>query len=81
MARWVWRRQRRVVVPATSSSAASASASPTPRATPKPAKLTDPLTGEQVSDHEVIAAKVENIGLARPQVGLSKSALRPRAGT
>lgn len=31
---------------------------------------TDPLTGGKVSGNEVVAVKVENIGLARPQVGL-----------
>lgn len=54
-----------------SSSPTKASASPKPK--PAPAKPTDPLTGGRVSDHEVIAAKVENIGLARPQVGLSQA--------
>jgi hypothetical protein len=51
--------------------------SPAPTATPSPTKprqkSTDPLTGGEVSDHEVIAAKVENIGAARPQVGLSQA--------
>ncbi len=43
----------------------SVSTSPTPESRP-----TDPLTGAEVSDHEVFAVKVENIALARPQVGL-----------
>jgi Protein of unknown function (DUF3048) N-terminal domain/Protein of unknown function (DUF3048) C-terminal domain len=51
--------------------------SPAPTATPSPTKprekSTDPLTGGDVIDHEVIAAKVENIGAARPQVGLSQA--------
>jgi Protein of unknown function (DUF3048) N-terminal domain/Protein of unknown function (DUF3048) C-terminal domain len=49
------------------------SESPAPTTTTKPPKTTDPLTGGEVSDHEVIAAKVENIGAARPQVGLSQA--------
>jgi Protein of unknown function (DUF3048) N-terminal domain/Protein of unknown function (DUF3048) C-terminal domain len=47
---------------------------PTPSPTSTPArgsKPTDPLTGGKVSDNPVIAAKVENIAAARPQVGLS----------
>lgn len=52
-------------------SAASAPVpSPASSATPTP-KPTDPLTGGKVSDHPVIAVKVENIAAARPQVGLS----------
>jgi Protein of unknown function (DUF3048) N-terminal domain/Protein of unknown function (DUF3048) C-terminal domain len=38
-----------------------------------PQNLTDPLTGGTVSDHPVVAAKVENIAAARPQVGLSQA--------
>ena len=49
------------------------SEAPAPTTTTKPQKTTDPLTGGEVSDHEVIAAKVENIGAARPQVGLSQA--------
>ena len=49
------------------------SESPAPTTTTKPQTTTDPLTGGEVSDHEVIAAKVENIGAARPQVGLSQA--------
>ena len=61
-------------VPLSSSSTSPSSSSPTP--TPSPtetprAKSTDPLTGGKVSSHPVIAAKVENIAAARPQVGLS----------
>jgi hypothetical protein len=37
----------------------------TPTASPK---ATDPLTGGKISNHEVIAVKVENIAAARPQV-------------
>jgi hypothetical protein len=37
--------------------------------TPRP-KRVDALTGEKVSDHPVIAVKIENIYPARPQVGL-----------
>jgi hypothetical protein len=44
----------------------SPSGATTPHQTP-----TDPLTGGELSNHEVIAAKVENIAAARPQVGLS----------
>jgi hypothetical protein len=61
-------------LPASSDSASSAAPTPTPfpttTETPRP-KATDPLTGGKVSNHEVIAAKVENIAAARPQVGLS----------
>ncbi|WP_375426723.1 DUF3048 domain-containing protein [uncultured Friedmanniella sp.] len=47
---------------------------PTPEATPKPKpKPTDPLTGGKVDSGEVLAVKVENIGLARPQVGLNQA--------
>jgi Protein of unknown function (DUF3048) N-terminal domain/Protein of unknown function (DUF3048) C-terminal domain len=49
-----------------------ASVPPDPTATP-PENLTDPLTGGTVSDHPVVAAKVENISAARPQVGLSQA--------
>ncbi|HET9560561.1 MAG TPA: DUF3048 domain-containing protein [Propionibacteriaceae bacterium] len=49
------------------------SEAPAPTTTTMPQKTTDPLTGGEVSDHEVIAAKVENIGAARPQVGLSQA--------
>ena len=45
---------------------------PTPTTTPD-RQRTDPLTGGELSDHEVIAAKVENIAAARPQVGLSQA--------
>ena len=49
-------------------------ATPSPTATSKPRQQpTDPLTGREVSDHGVIAAKVENIAAARPQVGLSQA--------
>jgi hypothetical protein len=67
----------RATVPTATGSASSspttvASSTPTasPSATPKP---TDPLTGGKVSDHGVMAVKVENIGLARPQVGLHQA--------
>jgi hypothetical protein len=61
--------------PLTTSSIAAESAAPTPTpsaATPHQ-QPTDPLTGGKVSDHEVIAVKVENIAAARPQVGLSQA--------
>ena len=50
--------------------------SPLPTASPSGTtaphqKPTDPLTGGELNNHEVIAAKVENIAAARPQVGLS----------
>lgn len=51
--------------PTAPSTAAEPSSSPTPE--PKPV---DPLTGGPVVDGPVLAVKVENIGLARPQVGL-----------
>lgn len=44
--------------------------SPTSTSAPRP-NPTDPLTGGKISDNPVIAAKVENIAAARPQVGLS----------
>jgi hypothetical protein len=57
-----------------------AAESPAPMPTPSPTNTTtsnqqqtDPLTGGEPSDHEVIAAKVENIAAARPQVGLSQA--------
>jgi Protein of unknown function (DUF3048) N-terminal domain/Protein of unknown function (DUF3048) C-terminal domain len=56
------------------SPAPSSTATPSPTTTTKPRqKPSDPLTGGDVSDHEVIAAKVENIAAARPQVGLSQA--------
>lgn len=49
----------------------SAPAGPEPSATPTAeAGPVDPLTGGKVVDGPVLAVKVENIGLARPQVGL-----------
>jgi Protein of unknown function (DUF3048) N-terminal domain/Protein of unknown function (DUF3048) C-terminal domain len=63
--------------PETTSSPPTEASVPTPvpsdPATKPPQKLTDPLTGGPVSDHVVIAAKVENIEAARPQVGLSQA--------
>jgi Protein of unknown function (DUF3048) N-terminal domain/Protein of unknown function (DUF3048) C-terminal domain len=62
--------------PVTTSSIAAESPAPTPSpTTPTTLRLesTDPLTGGKVSNHEVIAAKVENIAAARPQVGLSQA--------
>jgi hypothetical protein len=53
----------------TSASSTAPTATPTTTPTPRP-KSTDPLTGGKVSNHAVIAAKVENIAAARPQVGL-----------
>ncbi|HKN44992.1 MAG TPA: DUF3048 domain-containing protein, partial [Propionibacteriaceae bacterium] len=64
--------------PFTSGSISSSPTAPTPTpssattATASP-KATDPLTGGRVSNHEVIAVKVENIAAARPQVGLSRA--------
>ena len=54
----------------------SSAPAPTPTAadpTPKPrtTQTINPLTGGRVSDHEVLAVKVENIAAARPQVGLN----------
>ena len=64
--------------PSTSSPISSSAPAPTP--TPSSAntptaspEATDPLTGGKVSNHEVIAVKVENIAAARPQVGLSRA--------
>ena len=60
--------------PVTTSSIAAESPTPSPtRTTTTPQKATDPLTGGEVSDHGVIAAKVENIAAARPQVGLARA--------
>jgi hypothetical protein len=56
----------------TSLSPPPATPTPSPTSTPtRRSKPTDPLTGGKVSDNPVIAAKVENIAAARPQVGLS----------
>jgi hypothetical protein len=64
--------------PVTTTSIAASSASPT--ATPSSAETptprhqaTDSLTGGEVNNRGVIAAKVENIAAARPQVGLSQA--------
>jgi Protein of unknown function (DUF3048) N-terminal domain/Protein of unknown function (DUF3048) C-terminal domain len=58
----------------TSISAGSAAPKPSSSTTPTPRpKATDPLTGGKVSNHAVIAAKVENIAAARPQVGLNQA--------
>ena len=58
------------VAPATTP-ATTPSATPEPSAEPTTkAKPVDALTGGKVDDGPVIAVKVENIGLARPQVGL-----------
>jgi hypothetical protein len=55
----------------TSASSSAPTATPSPTTTPSPrAKPTDPLTGGKVSNQPVIAAKIENIAAARPQVGL-----------
>jgi hypothetical protein len=55
----------------TSASSSGPTATPSPTTVPTPrAKPTDPLTGGKVSNQPVIAAKVENIAAARPQVGL-----------
>lgn len=60
---------------ATTRSAPSRKSKPTPTAAAAP---TDPLTGGKVTGGrvtggKVLAVKVENIGLARPQVGLSQA--------
>jgi hypothetical protein len=47
--------------------------SPTTTTTKPGKKPTDPLTGGEVSQNVVIAAKVENIAAARPQVGLNQA--------
>ena len=62
-------------VPAPASTTPSRSApSPSPSPSPSPtAKPTDPLTGGKVDGGPVLAVKVENIGLARPQVGLHQA--------
>jgi hypothetical protein len=55
--------------PRTTRSVAAESPMPTPSPTGTTTphqKPTDPLTGGELSDHEVIAAKVENIAAARP---------------
>ena len=54
------------------SSSSVPTTAPSTARTPTPsAKATDQLTGGKVSNGPVIAAKVENIASARPQVGLS----------
>jgi hypothetical protein len=62
----------------TTGSISTESAAPTPMPSPTTTtkqreKPTDPLTGGEVSENEVIAAKVENIAAARPQVGLNQA--------
>jgi Protein of unknown function (DUF3048) N-terminal domain/Protein of unknown function (DUF3048) C-terminal domain len=64
--------------PLTTSSISTESAAPAPMPSPTTTtrpreKPTDPLTGGEVSKNEVIAAKVENIAAARPQVGLDQA--------
>jgi hypothetical protein len=64
--------------PFTTGSIPTESAAPTPMPSPTTTtkqreKLTDPLTGGEVSENEVIVAKVENIAAARPQVGLNQA--------
>ncbi len=60
-----------VAPPPVAATTASASPSPTPSASSTArARPVDALTGGKVVDGPVIAAKIENIGLARPQVGL-----------
>jgi Protein of unknown function (DUF3048) N-terminal domain len=64
--------------PFTTGSVPTESAAPTPMPSPTTTtkqreKLTDPLTGGEVSENEVIVAKVENIAAARPQVGLNQA--------
>jgi hypothetical protein len=64
--------------PITTSSIPAESSAPTPTPSPNGTTTpshepTDPLTGGKVSNHEVIAVKVENIAAARPQVGLSQA--------
>ncbi|HET9779789.1 MAG TPA: DUF3048 domain-containing protein [Propionibacteriaceae bacterium] len=64
--------------PLTTGSISTRSAAPTPMPSPTTTttpreKPSDPLTGGEVSENEVIAAKVENIAAARPQVGLNQA--------
>ena len=56
-----------------SSPTESAAPAPTPAPTKPDERPTDPLTGGEVSENEVIAVKVENIAAARPQVGLNQA--------
>ena len=58
-------------VASSSTSAVSSAPTATPSATTTSPAPTDPLTGGKVSDHPVIAAKIENIAAAQPQVGLN----------
>jgi hypothetical protein len=51
-------------------SASAPPSTPSPRPTPSGAPA-DPLTGRKPSSNPVLAAKIENIAAARPQVGLS----------
>lgn len=60
--------------PPTAPAATARTPAPSPSATSTTwAKPRDPLTGGPVSDHPVIAVKVENTTAARPQVGLSQA--------
>lgn len=59
--------------PSSPSSAAVPRVTPRPRPKPTPTRPpvpTDPLSGGRLSEHEVLAVKVENIAAARPQIGL-----------
>lgn len=64
-------------VPPAASEPPTTPATTAPTPSPSPAVTTtkprDPLTGGPVSDHPVIAVKVENTAAARPQVGLSQA--------
>ena len=72
--------------PVTAPAGISPTPAPTPKAAPKPApkpappakpkpavKRVDALTGGRPSGNDVIAAKIENIPAARPQVGLASA--------
>ncbi len=53
--------------------------SATPEATPTPEAITDPLTGEaiaaDISANRPYAVMLNNLGVARPQLGISKAAI------
>src|SRR5262249_28827404 len=52
--------------------ASSPNPAPTPSASPPPAAVS-PLTGEKPSKNPVIAVKIEDTALGRPQVGVDKA--------
>ncbi|WP_157683139.1 DUF3048 domain-containing protein [Microlunatus soli] len=59
--------------PTPTATSASATPSPTPKPSPSKAAAYDPITGGKKSSNVVIAAKIDNVAAARPQVGIYKA--------